>query len=108
MKSTTVAAKEAVSKLAAQQEAEIITQDSTTGSGQDHQRKGKAVCCPSKNGGNEQHTLAGKGNARTLDSDKDEDSPIAIGGEQMEKIMWMKRDHHIVLPFLPSQKAIFA
>jgi hypothetical protein len=62
---------------------------------------------PGKNGSNEQHRLPWKGNACALDSDKDKDSPIAIGGEQKQEIMWMNMHHCILLPYFSLAKGLF-
>jgi hypothetical protein len=43
------------------------------------------------NGSNEQHCFARKGDASALNSDKEQDCPIAIGGEKLRELYSIHR-----------------
>ncbi len=78
----TVAAQQAVAALAPNPEAEVIAQDGPAGCCGNDQHHGELVCGARVDGCHQQHRLAGKGNARTLDGNTRKDGPIAVGGEQ--------------------------
>ncbi len=77
-----VAMHETIATLAPHPEAEIIAQNGPAGRRSNDQHKGELVGGARVDGCHQQHRLAGKGNASTLDGNTRKDGPIAVGGEQ--------------------------
>ncbi len=78
----TVAAQQPVAPLASHPEAQVIPQDREAFRRGNDQHRRELVRGARVNGCHQQHRLAGKRDARTLDGNTGKDGPIAIGGEQ--------------------------
>jgi hypothetical protein len=78
----TVAAQQPVATLAPNPEAQVISQDGPAGCRGNDQYGRELVRSARVNGCHQQHRLAGKRDARTLDGNTGKDGPIAVGGKQ--------------------------
>ena len=88
-----VTVEEAVAPFAPDPEADIITQNGTTGCCKDHQPDGEFMCRPRIDCGNQQHRLTWERNPYTLDGNKQEHSPIAIGHQEMLEVRHGDMEH---------------
>lgn len=89
----TVAAQQPGATFAANPIAQIIAQNGATGSRYDHLRKRESVARPSIDDWDEQHCLARKGNAHTLDSHKEQHRPVGVGHQPMRQLGCGKMKH---------------
>src|SRR5258708_31379979 len=88
-----VTVEHAVAPFAPDPEADIITQNSTTGCCKDHQPDGEFVCRPRIDCGNQQHRLTWERNPYTLDGNKQEHSQIAVGHQEMLEVRRGDMEH---------------
>src|SRR5438067_13675215 len=89
----TVAPEQAIAPFTPDPEAEIITQDGTTGRRQNHERNRQAMGRPGIDGSYKQHSFAREGDACALDGYKDENGPITVRREKMRQVGHSKMEH---------------